>query len=99
MLSKKDLINQMMGLMACVRNNSILPVVYPELDGGVMSENGLMSEPKENGSSGESEKEKEESKQHLNQPAMNVYAEFLRPEHERARALSKAVVLSRDQDR
>jgi len=35
----------------------------------------------------------------LNQPALKVYAEFLRPEHEKARSLSKCVVLSRDSEK
>lgn len=116
MISKKDMINQMMGLMACVRNNSLMPVVYPEMEGMMMSESGMMMEreqrekeerekresEKRESDKESSEKEKEmkerDEKLHLNQPAMNIYAEFMRPEHERARALSKCVVLSRDME-
>jgi hypothetical protein len=44
-------------------------------------------------------KDKEESKLHLNQPALKIYAEFMRPEHERARALTRAIVMSRDSEK
>jgi hypothetical protein len=79
-------------------------VVYPEL--GV--ENGgtyvYESSPVVEKSEKDKEKEKDEEKdkdekQHLNQPALNVYAEFFRPEHEKARALSKCVVLSHDSEK
>jgi len=90
-INKKDLINQMLGLVACIRNNSIMPVVYPEME--------MMESMEPSSKEEKDDKDKEENKQHLNQPALNVYAEFFRPEHERARALSKCVVLSRDSEK
>lgn len=102
MVSKRDLINQMMGLMACIRNNSILPVVYPELD--MMESMGdLCRSPspssEEHHHENKDEKEESNKQQHLNQPAMKIYAEFLHPEHEKARSLSRCVVLSKDSEK
>lgn len=96
-LNKKELINQMLGLVACIRNNSIMPVVYPEMESSM--ENGYSAHMEERERENNKEENKEDNKQHLNQPALNVYAEFLRPAHERARALSKCVVLSRDSEK
>jgi len=85
-----------------------MPVVYPEMENGSMmmmmpSESHMHPERKEEESREDKEKSAEEKereqKLHLNQPAMNIYAEFMRPEHERARALSKCVVLSRDSEK
>lgn len=113
MMSKKDLINQMLGLMACIRNNSILPVVYPEMEIGadgmmasMMESVSLSESASENKEEGEikdkerddKNKEKEE-KHNLNAPALKIYAEFLTREHERARALSRSLVLSRDSEK
>jgi len=69
-----------------------------------MSDLALSSEKKDGEESRDDNKDKspedkEREKLHLNQPALNIYAEFMRPEHERARALSKCVVLSRDSEK
>lgn len=100
-LKKSDLVNLMLGLINCIRNNSILPVVYPE--SGADS-NGVLYGPEsehvmpKSDSPSSPEKDDSSSDKHF-QPALNVYAEFFKPEHEKARSLSKVVVLSRDSDR
>lgn len=113
-MKKSELVNLMLGLINCIRNNSILPVVYPEtgLDTGLLlSGEGENSQSPQHGKSMEngepaspstSDKDGEHQggdKQHLNAPALNVYAEFFRPEHEKARSLSKVVVVSKDSER
>lgn len=93
-LKKTELINLMLGLINCIRKNSILPVVYPETG----AEHGPLCESETQPSTEEQQQQAAE-KQHLNQPALNVYAEFFRPEHEKARSLSKVVVVSRDSEK
>jgi hypothetical protein len=105
-MKKTELVNLMLGLINCIRNNSILPVVYPEtgMENGMFCENGEQNhssaEPNQPGSPSTSDKEENQNgeKSHF-QPALNVYAEFFRPEHEKARSLSKVVVISKDSER
>lgn len=106
-------LNFMLGLINCVRNNSIMPVVYPEID---MGEHLVNNKPeaeedskKEEGEIVESESVVEEGEQKEKlmekiekmqfQPALNVHAEFFQAEHEAVRSLSKVCVVSNDSEK
>lgn len=102
-------LNFMLGLINCVRNNSIMPVVYPEND---MGENMMLNN--------EEDSKKDEVKPELEvdqekkgeegeimekiekmqfQPALNVHCEFFQAEHEAVRSLSKVCVVSKDSEK
>jgi len=97
--SKFDLpaLNMMMGLINCIRNNSIMPVVYPETDVFEAVERQEQQKPKEE-QQRESD-EKKETKEVQFQPALNVHGEFFQAEHEAVRSLSRVVVVSRDSEK
>ncbi len=101
-------LNYMLGLINCVRSNSIMPVVYPEND---MGEHLLMNKEdevkKEDKPEAEIKEEKDQEKEKLMekieklqfQPALNVHCEFFQAEHEAVRSLSKVVVVSKDSEK
>jgi len=94
-VNKFDLpaINMMIGLINCIRNNSIMPVVYPETDvfeAVVSDERKDESKPRD---------ESDDKKEFQFQPALNVHGEFFPAEHEAVRSLSKVVVCSKDSER
>jgi len=93
-VNKFDLnaINYMLGLINCVRNNSIMPVVYPETDVFEVNTSTSMNEEKQ-------PKEETIDEKVLFQPALNVHGEFFQSEHEAVRSLSKVVILSKDSEK
>lgn len=86
-------INYMLGLINCVRNNSIMPVVYPETD--VFE--AVTEEPRRDET--KPKEECDDKKEIQFQPALNVHGEFFQAEHETVRSLSKVVVLSKDSEK
>jgi hypothetical protein len=113
-VNKFDLpaMNYMLGLINTVRNNSVMPVVYPETE-----YTNMMMKPTEEQTveevlkkttiegeqttmSEELEKEKliEKMEKHF-EPALNVYAEFFQKEHEAVRSLSKVFLVSSDSEK
>jgi len=105
-MNKFDLhaMNYMLGLINCVRNNSIMPVVYPETEMGeqmMMKEDAKIEKTDEvkEEKTEEAEKEKlmEKIETHF-QPALNVHGEFFQAEHEAVRALSKVMIISKDSE-
>lgn len=97
----------MLGLIHCVRNNSIMPVVYPETD---MGEHLTMTKPEEMKETIKTEeivKTEETEKENLMEkieklqftPALNVHGEFFQSEHEAVRSLSKVLVASKDSEK
>jgi hypothetical protein len=98
--------NCMLGLITCVRNNSIMPVVTNSDAGHLCMESTLLSEQmKSQCDLSEEEKvrqqlesEKQMMKDAHLSPAMNIKAEFFNGEHEKARAHSKVVVCCKDMD-
>lgn len=106
-VNKFDLhaVNYMLGLISCVRNNSVMPVVYPETEMGeqmMMNNEVKIEKPDEvkEEKTEDSEKEKlmEKIETHF-QPALNVHGEFFQVEHEAVRALSKVIVISKDAEK
>ena len=88
-------VNMLMGLINCVRNNSIMPVVYSET--GVFE-----AEPVSAPSSEETSEPKEESgekKEAQFKPALNIHGEFFPLEHELVRSVSKVVAYSSDSEK
>lgn len=102
--------NYMLGLINCVRNNSIMPVVYPEME---MGEHLMMQKEEEEEKkdvkveeqkdqeikTDEKEKMMEKIEKMQFQPALNVHAEFFQMEHESVRSLSKVMVMSKDTEK
>jgi len=105
-MNKFDLnaLNCVLGLINCVRNNSIMPVVYPETDMG-----GLTKAAEETKQEKVEEKTEEQEKEKLMdkieklgtqfQPALNVHGDFFQAEHEQVRCLSKVLVSSTDSEK
>ncbi len=96
-------INYMLGLINCVRSNSIMPVVYPENDLGEQLVMNKPEELKEKTVDTETSKEEQEKEKLIEkveklkfQPALNVHCEFFQAEHEAVRSLSKVLVVSKD---
>lgn len=83
-----SLLNWILGLINCIRNNSIMPVVYPE--------SGEPALPQQPEPTSEEDKEKKEIQF---QPALNVHGEFFPPNHESVRSLSKVFVVSKDAEK
>lgn len=102
-VNKFDLhaLNFMLGLINCVRSNSIVPVVYPETDMGTQMTKPDEVVKQEDVKVEETEKEKLMDKLEKLQfePALNVHAEFFQAEHEAVRSLSKVVVSSSDSEK
>jgi len=97
-VNKFDLpaLNMMIGLINCIRNNSIMPVVYPETD--IFETVNVESQPKPKDEQTTDEK-KESQKDVQFQPALNVHGEFFQAEHEAVRSLSRVVVVSKDSEK
>lgn len=109
-VNKFDLncMNYMLGLIHCVRHNSIMPVVYPETD---MGENFTMNKPEEIKEEIMTEElikteetlEKENLMEKIEKlqftPALNVHGEFFEMEHESVRSLSKVLIASKDSEK
>ncbi len=110
-VNKFDLnaINYMLGLVNCIRNNSIMPVVYPETDifEAVVSTHTpttttttTSTTTPHDETKPRDDKDKEDEKKEIQfQPALNVHGEFFQAEHESVRSLSKVVVLSKDSEK
>lgn len=97
-VNKFDLpaMNYMLGLINCVRSNSIMPVVYPETELD-MAKPEMTEETK---TTEEMEKEKLMEKMEKQfAPALNVHGEFFQSEHEAVRSLNKVVVMSQDSEK
>lgn len=103
-------LNFMLGLINCVRNNSIMPVVYAENDMGedIMLNNEEDSRKEEmvrREMESEMEKKTEEGEliekieKMQFQPALNVHCEFFQAEHEAVRSLSKVCMVSKDSEK
>lgn len=90
-----QLMNSLVALVNCIKNNSILPVVYPESD---MPATHVLDKKDEKEPSSEKPEEKKDTELQQFQPALNIHAEFFRPKHEQARSVSKCVVLSKDSE-
>lgn len=100
-VNKFDLtaLNYMLGLINCVRNNSIMPVVYPETEMGTTlnKPEELTIKKEKTEETEETEKEKLMDKiERQFQPALNVHGEFFQSEHESVRSLSRVAVVSKD---
>lgn len=104
-VNKFDLnsMNFMMGLINCVRNNSIMPVVYPETDMGLTTKSEElvnMTKPEEiKSEETEMEKLMETIEKLQFTPALNVHGEFFQSEHDAVRSLSKVCVVSKDSEK
>jgi len=91
-----SVMNWMVGLINCIRNNSIMPVVYPETCDGVLSS----TEPHmEHPKSDTTETTDEHTAKDSFQPALNVHGEFFPPHHESVRSLSRVCVVSKDSEK
>jgi len=99
--SKFDLpaLNMMIGLISCIRNNSIMPVVYPETDIFEAVEQQKPKDEPQQQQQQQQPEEKKETKEVQFQPALNVHGEFFQAEHEAVRSLSRVVVVSRDSEK
>lgn len=89
------ILNWMTGLINCIRNNSIMPVVYPE--SGKMFSCRDMSAP--TGTAVDEQHKTTTTEEDKHAPALNLHGEFFHAEHESVRALSKVVVASKDIER
>lgn len=90
-----SVLNWMTGLINCIRNNSIMPVVYPE-SGNMFTIDPTTPTPKEEEKEPKSEEKSEDKEKLLFQQALNLHGEFFQAEHESVRSLSKVVVVSKD---
>lgn len=98
------LINWMLGLINCIRNNSIMPVVYPETGSET---NGLYTHTEPPSEREKPEKEKEQAETTdpacasplTHQPALNVHGEFLTKPHEAVRSTLKCMLVSSDSEK
>lgn len=95
-----NLMNWMLGLINCVRHNSIMPVVYPESG----DEQSYLTEQKPGQQPPHSEQpdqdqDKTGTTPQLNQPALNVHGEFLTSAHESVRSTPKCMLSSRDSEK
>jgi len=93
-----SVMNWMLGLINCIRNNSIMPVVYPE-SGEPITHAPAATAPVDTKT--ECSTDESESKEALNnfQPALNVHGEFFAPHHESVRSLSRVCVVSKDSEK
>lgn len=97
-----SLMNWMLGLINCIRNNSIMPVVYPET--GAVEANGLYSQPPPQQQpttqpQPDQQEPTTESSPLAHQPALNVHGEFLTSAHESVRSSLKCMLVSRDSEK
>jgi hypothetical protein len=83
-------LNWMLGLINCVRNNSVMPVVYPE-SGTADEQVFTMTVPEGAEKSEEGKTQEDEIKF---QPALNVHGEFFTRPHESVRTMSKCLLQS-----
>jgi len=92
-----SLMNWMLGLINCIRNNSIMPVVYPETDAEA---NGLYQQQQQQQQQQPDQPEPtSESSLLAHQPALNVHGEFLTSAHESVRSTLKCMLVSRDSEK
>jgi len=88
--------NWMVGLVNCIRHNSIMPVVYPESETDHHSTTTSETTVKSESGTKDEDKDKDE----LNfQPALNVHGEFFPPQHESVRSLSRVCCVSKDAEK
>jgi len=90
-----NIMNQMLGLINCIRNNLIMPVVYPE--SGIES---FTAPENLNGQQQQQLHSVEQNNENVtqNQPALNVHGEFFTKNHESVRSLSKVFAVSKDSE-
>jgi len=103
------LINWMLGLINCIRQNSIMPVVYQEVD----SELNLLDQRQQHMPKHDDDKEKQTATTttttttdeqdkvipNVHQPALNVHGEFFPKSHESARSMPKCLLISKDAEK
>lgn len=97
-----SLMNWMVGLINCIRHNSIMPVVYPESESDLITTTTTThtttttTEVKTENKEDECKDHKDGKDQELNfQPALNVHGEFFPPQHESVRSLSRVCCSSK----
>jgi len=93
-----SIMNWVLGLINCIRNNSIMPVVYPETGAEA---NGLYSHGAQPQQQPEQQDQSQLDSTHpiVHQPALNVHGEFLTQAHESVRSTLKCLLVSRDSER
>jgi hypothetical protein len=91
-----SLMNWMLGLINCIRNNSIMPVVYPETDAEA-----TLQPPVQQSTQPQPDQQdpSTESSPLAHQPALNVHGEFLTSVHESVRSTLKCLLVSRDSEK
>jgi hypothetical protein len=97
-----SVMNWMVGLINCIRSNSIMPVVYPETatcetTNEVKTETTTTTETTE--SSGSATTHSTEKDASMFTPALNVHGEFFAPMHESVRSLSRVFCVSSDSEK
>lgn len=103
-----SILNWMTGLISCIRNNSIMPVVYPE-SGSMFSTEAVMHQGATDEHHAKKEHEESSDKQNQSsapsssstqfQQALNLHGVFFQAEHEQCRSLSKVIIASKDIER
>jgi hypothetical protein len=91
-------LNCMTGLIQCIRNNSIMPVVYPE-SGNMLDSTTLPTTTPSPVPTEEDPSKKTTELEQTFQQALNLRAEFFQAEHELVRSQSKVVVVAKDVER
>ena len=92
--------NWMVGLINCIRHNSIMPVVYPESETDHLhTVNSSETLVKSETSSTVKEDESKDKDEINFQPALNVHGEFFPPQHESVRSLSRVCCVSKDAEK
>ena len=97
-------VNCVLGLINCIRNNLVMPVVYPETDMGELTktEEEKIAEPTPQDKEAEEKEKLMDKIEKLGtqfQPALNVHGEFFQAEHESVRSLSKVLFASKDSEK
>ena len=88
------LINWMLGLINCIRHNSIMPVVYAQPGTATTTTTEKPEKPETTTTS-----ETESVDHHMQTPALNVHGEFFAPTHESVRSLSRVMCVSQDAEK
>ena len=95
-----SVLNMMTGLINCIRNNSIMPVVYPESGNMFSTDSQQQQHHQQHPEEHKSEEHKHgDDKATPFQQALNLHGEFFQAEHESVRSLAKVVVASKDAER
>jgi len=89
-----SVMNWLMGMINCVRNNLIVPVVYPESTTEPTTVYDVKIEPTPTSDDKTTTTTSTPSTLQF-QPALNVHAEFFTPAHEQCRSMSRMMVVSK----